>query len=43
MQALGWMLASKMPSMTAAGLAHAMSERDGMDAEVNLIAAITRT
>jgi site-specific recombinase len=43
MQALGWMLASKMPSMTAAALAHAMSERDGMRAEVNLIAAITRT
>jgi site-specific recombinase len=43
MQALGWMLASKMPSMTAAALAHAMSERDGMRGEVNLIAAITRT
>lgn len=43
MQGLGWMLASKMPSMTAAALAHAMSERDGMHAEVSLIAAITRT
>jgi site-specific recombinase len=43
MQALGWMLASKMPSMTAAALARALSERDGMHAEVNLIAAITRT
>jgi site-specific recombinase len=43
MQALGWMLASKMPSMTAAALAHALSEQDGMHSEVNLIAAITRT
>jgi len=41
MQALGWMLASKMPSVTAAALAHALSEQDGMHAKVNLIAAIT--
>jgi site-specific recombinase len=43
MQALGWMLASKMPSMTASTLAGAMGKQDGMHQEVKLIAAITRT
>lgn len=43
MQSLGWMLASKMPAMTASALARAMSNEDGMPGEVNLIATITRT
>jgi len=43
MQLLGWMLASKMPSMTAAALCAAMEKEDGMHAEMTLIAAITRT
>ena len=43
MQALGWPLASKMPSMTAAALCDAMEKEDGMHAEVRLVAAITRT
>jgi site-specific recombinase len=43
MQTLGWMLASKMPSMTASALAAAMGKEDGMQAEVRLIATITRT
>jgi site-specific recombinase len=43
MQSLGWMLASKMPAMTASALANAMSQHDRMHKEVNLIAAITRT
>jgi site-specific recombinase len=43
MQSLGWMLASKMPSMTASTLASAMGKQDGMQEEVDLIAAITRT
>lgn len=43
MQLLGWRLASKMPSMTAAALSEALQKRDGMQSEVNLVAAITRT
>jgi site-specific recombinase len=43
MQMLGWMLASKMPSMTAAALCNALEKDDGMHAEVSLVAAITRT
>jgi site-specific recombinase len=43
MQFLGWSLASKMPSMTAAALSNAMAKDDGMRSEVNLVAAITRT
>jgi site-specific recombinase len=43
MQILGLMLASKMPSMTAAALCDAMEKEDGMRTEVNLVAAITRT
>ena len=43
MQLLGWMLASKMPSMTAAALCGALEKEDGMRAEINLVAAITRT
>jgi site-specific recombinase len=43
MQILGWNLASKMPSMTAAALCDAMEKEDGMRTEVNLVAAITRT
>jgi len=43
MQVLGWMLASKMPSMTAAALCAALEKDDGMRAEVDLVTAITRT
>ncbi|HXM40743.1 MAG TPA: hypothetical protein VN924_05795 [Bryobacteraceae bacterium] len=43
MQFLGWMLASKMPSMTAAALGAALEKDDGMRSEVNVVAAITRT
>jgi site-specific recombinase len=43
MQFLGWRLASKMPAMTAAALCDAMDKDDGMQAEVDLVAAITRT
>ena len=43
MQILGWMLASKMPSMTAAALCAAMEKDDGMRSEVNVVTAITRT
>jgi site-specific recombinase len=43
MQFLGWRLASKMPSMTAAALCDALEKDDGMHAEVELVAAITRT
>ena len=43
MQFLGWRLASKMPSMTAAALCDAMEKEDGMQSEVKLVAAITRT
>ncbi len=43
MQFLGWMLASKMPSMTAAALCAALEKDDGMRSEVNVVAAITRT
>jgi site-specific recombinase len=43
MQFLGWKLASKMPSMTAAALCDAMEQDDGMQSEVRLVAAITRT
>jgi site-specific recombinase len=43
MQFLGWSLASKMPSMTAAALCDALDKEDGMHAEVELVAAITRT
>lgn len=42
MQFLGWSLASKMPSMTAAALCDALDKEDGMHAEVELVAAITR-
>jgi site-specific recombinase len=43
MQFLGWSLASKMPSMTAAALSEALEKEDGMQSEVKLVAAITRT
>lgn len=43
MQFLGWRLASKMPSMTAAALCDALEKEDGMQSEVKLVAAITRT
>jgi site-specific recombinase len=43
MQFLGWMLASKMPSMTAAALCAALEKDDGMRSEVNVVTAITRT
>jgi site-specific recombinase len=43
MQFLGWRLASKMPAMTAAALCGAMEKEDGMQSEVQLVAAITRT
>jgi site-specific recombinase len=43
MQLLGWSLASKMPSMTAAALCDALEKQDGMHTEVELVAAIART
>lgn len=43
MQFLGWSLASKMPSMTAAALSSALEKEDGMRAEISLVTAITRT
>jgi len=43
MQLLGFSLASKMPSMTAAALSDALENEDGMQSEVTLVAAITRT
>lgn len=43
MQILGWMLASKMPSMTAAALGAGLERDDGMRQEVGLVTAITRT
>jgi site-specific recombinase len=43
MQFLGWRLASKMPSMTAAALCDALEKEDGMHTEVELVAAISRT
>jgi site-specific recombinase len=43
MQFLGLSLASKMPSMTAAALCDALEKDDGMQSEVKLVAAITRT
>ena len=43
MQLLGWSLASKMPAMTAAALCGALEKQDGMQSEVELVAAITRT
>jgi site-specific recombinase len=43
MQFLGWRLASKMPSMTAAALCDALDKEDGMQSEVELVAAIART
>jgi site-specific recombinase len=43
MQFLGWRLASKMPSMTAAALCDALEKEDGMQSEVKLVAAIART
>jgi len=43
MQFLGWRLASKMPAMTAAALCDALEKEDGMQSEVRLVAAITRT
>jgi len=43
MEFLGWRLASKMPSMTAAALGDALEKEDGMQSEVKLVAAIART
>jgi site-specific recombinase len=43
MEFLGWRLASKMPSLTAAALSDALENEDGMQSEVKLVAAITRT
>jgi site-specific recombinase len=43
MQFLGWRLASKMPSMTAAALCEALDKEGGMQSEVRLVAAISRT
>src|ERR1035437_9038229 len=43
MQFLGWMLASKMPSMTAAALCSALEKDDGMRYAGSLVTAITRT
>jgi len=43
MQLLGWSLASKMPSMTAAALCSSLEKDDGMHSEISLVAAITRT
>lgn len=43
MQLFGLTLASKQPSMTAAALAAGLEREDGMDEEVELVAAITRS
>jgi site-specific recombinase len=43
MQVLGFSLASKQPAMTAAALAGALEQEQGTEAEVELVAAITRT
>lgn len=43
MQFLGWSLASKMPSMTAAALSAALEKEDGMRTEIGVVSAITRT
>jgi site-specific recombinase len=43
MQVLGFSLASKQPAMTAAALAQALEQEQGTQAEVDLVAAITRT
>ena len=43
MQFLGLTLASKQPSMTASALAAGLEREDGMDEEVELVAAITRS
>ncbi len=43
MQLLGFSLASKQPAMTAASLAQALEQEQGVEAEVDLVAAITRT
>jgi len=43
MQLCGWMLASKMPSMTASALCAALEKDDGMRAEIGIVTAITRT
>ncbi|HXC15988.1 MAG TPA: hypothetical protein VNV60_00960 [Holophagaceae bacterium] len=43
MQFFGLVLASKQPSMTASALAAGLEREDGMDEEVELVAAITRS
>ena len=43
MQFLGLTLASKQPSMTASALAAGLEREDGMEEEVELVAAITRS
>jgi len=43
MQLLGFSLASKQPAMTAAALARSLEEDCGLMAEIELVAAITRT
>lgn len=43
MQLLGFALASKQPALTAAALAHALEQERGLGAEIDLVAAITRT
>lgn len=43
MQLLGFSLASKQPAMTAAALARALEEDNGREAEIEAVAAITRT
>jgi site-specific recombinase len=43
MQVAGFTLASRQPSMTAAALAVALARRDAADAQVDLVAGITRS
>ncbi len=43
LQLLGFSLASKQPAMTAASLARSLEEGHGREAEIELVAAITRT
>lgn len=43
LQLLGFSLASKQPAMTAASLARSLEEGNGREAEIELVAAITRT
>jgi site-specific recombinase len=42
MQFLGFALASKQPALTAAALAGALEQEDGTEAEVDMVAALTR-